>query len=255
MFFIFSKLLGFATNPAFWFFILLVFALLSKVEKRRKKALKWAVVWFMFFSNGVLFNEIRRLYEPDFVLPKNVKEHYKYGVVLSGMTYFNYDDTTAHFTNTSDRLMQAMRLYGLKKVDKILLTGGSSSIIAKDPRFREALFLQEFWWDSGLDSNDYIAEPNARNTYENALFTANILKKEGNPKVLLITSALHMPRSIACFKKQNIDFDYFVTNPAQSRASYSWTAFLLPNPSILNMWRSLIHEWIGMLAYKLKGYI
>ena len=79
----------------------------------------------------------------------------------------------------------------------------------------------------------------------------------GNPSIktgswLLITSATHMPRSVKIFEKQGIRIipipvDYQTANTLQ------WREFNITDGAVL--WNRLLHEYIGIVAYKLTGKI
>lgn len=77
------------------------------------------------------------------------------------------------------------------------------------------------------------------------------------PKVLLVTSALHMRRSEACFKKVGLtSFDTFSTDHYTGEVrEYYFDQYLIPNASTLSDWNRLTHEWVGYLMYRLKGYV
>lgn len=253
MFFILSKILSFLTAPSHWFFGLFLWALLSKKPKRRNRMLWLSFTVFYLFSNSVVYNEVRRAFEPEMKTAEDIAEPYDIGIVLSGMVYFNRDTRTAHFTEASDRLMQAVNLYSKGKIKRILVTGGSGNLEFQD--LKESDFLGEFLLGTGIPASDVLVEREARNTYENAINTAELLKNESYKNLLLITSGTHMPRSSKCFSKAGLSCDLYPTNPVYSRHYYNWKAWLLPNPSVLIGWQALFHEWIGIVAYRLKGYI
>lgn len=239
--------------PANWLFGFLVYSLITKNPKRKKVFFKLSLFMLFFFSNAIIYNEVRRLYEPKEILLEELGKVYDYGIVLTGMTYVNRETGSAHFSSGGDRLMQAVNLYGQGKIKKILITGGSSRIF--DNEYREATYLRSFLLNLGLPQEDVIAEYEARNTYENAAFTANLLAEKEYENLLLITSSQHMPRSIACFKKTGLDFDIFPTDPIYARVDYGIKSVLLPNPSVLGAWASMFHEWIGYLSYWVMGYV
>lgn len=253
MFFELSKILSFLTAPSHWFFGLFLWALLVKHPLRKKKLLWLSFGVFYLFSHSVLFNEIRRGFEPPSKTASDIVSPYDIGIVLSGMVYFNRDTKTAHFTEASDRLMQAVKLYSEGKIRKILVTGGSGNLEFQD--MKEADYLADFLSGLGIPAEDVLVEREARNTHENAKNTAEILKGQSYNRLLLITSSTHMPRSMACFTKVGLQCDAYPTNPVYSRASYNWRAWCLPNPGVLSGWQAVFHEWIGMVAYYFKGYI
>ena len=57
----------------------------------------------------------------------------------------------------------------------------------------------------GIPSEAVLIEGRSRNTYENAIETKKLLKARQIDKILLITSALHMPRALATFRTAGID--------------------------------------------------
>jgi uncharacterized SAM-binding protein YcdF (DUF218 family) len=109
----------------------------------------------------------------------------------------------------------------------------------------------------GVPEEDILLETEARNTYENALLAGEIIRKKfPQAPVLLITSAFHMRRASACFKKQGLLFDTFPGDYySRGRRKYGLTDFLLPQQEALLLWSKLFKEWMGMVAYKMAGYI
>jgi uncharacterized SAM-binding protein YcdF (DUF218 family) len=151
-------------------------------------------------------------------------------------------------------MIQALELYHDGKIHKILLTGGSGYINFQE--WKESSLIADVLLKSGVKKEDLILENNSRNTYENALFTADILKK-GNygSRYLIITSAFHMRRSLACFKKAGITGDTFSADTRFPAHINTLDKIIKPDAEYLWMWDALIHEWVGMLMYKLAGYI
>ncbi|MBI1185271.1 YdcF family protein [bacterium] len=252
LFFVSSKIFPFLIVPSHWFFALLLWAFFSRNPKRKKRRFAAALIFLFVFSNGFIFNEIKRLYSPEEIRADDLGKTYDYGIVLTGMTYVNRETDVAHFSSGGDRIMQAVDLYAKGHIKKILITGGSSRIF--DNEYREASFLRQFLLNLGIPEEDVIAESEARNTYENAVFTAALLKGSTYQNLLLITSASHMPRSAACFRRAGLVFDVFPTDPPYARSDYQLSTFLLPNAGVMSAWSSLLHEWVGFVAYKLKGY-
>jgi uncharacterized SAM-binding protein YcdF (DUF218 family) len=78
------------------------------------------------------------------------------------------------------------------------------------------------------------------------------LKKDA--KCLLVTSALHMPRSKACYDKAGLPTTIFPTDYYRQKHDNLLKLFFEPSSSKLFAWEALIHEWIGVITYKIKGY-
>ena len=106
----------------------------------------------------------------------------------------------------------------------------------------------------GVSKKDILIETNSRNTRENAMFSAKIIKEQfPNETPILITSAFHMRRSIGCFKKAEIGViplpvDFFTKHVRTDIRDF------IPNGGSFSLWSLLTHECLGLVVYKLLGY-
>jgi uncharacterized SAM-binding protein YcdF (DUF218 family) len=91
-----------------------------------------------------------------------------------------------------------------------------------------------------------------------------MLKAAGIQKVLLVTSAAHMPRSVALFEHEGIEVvpapvDFTVTREGMNNlASAGWQSTLisfLPNTSSLGLTTNVIKEYLGIWMYRLQGWL
>ncbi|MCB0429145.1 MAG: YdcF family protein [Flavobacteriales bacterium] len=249
MFFIFSKLIAFLTTPFFWVVLLMLYGW----WKKKRKALVAAGITLLVFSNSFILDEVSRQWEPPAVHLDTLARDYDVGIVLSGMV--SYDQTLERigFHESIDRMLQAVDLYKQGFIRKILISGGSGSILEDD---REALLLQEYFTRIGLPKEDILIEPESRNTHENAVNSSMLLKEHlPHGKYLLITSGYHMRRALACFRKEGIDADPFVTHRSSGPRKFIPDHLLLPSASTLAGWERLTHEWVGYLVYAVTGYV
>ena len=117
----------------------------------------------------------------------------------------------------------------------------------------EAALLRKFAIESGLSSDQIIIDPTSRNTHENAVNTAALVRERGYDKILLITSAFHMWRAEAAFNKQGLFPEVY---PVDFRTSDTITVFsFLPSVGALSGITGIIHELVGLAVYRLQGYI
>jgi len=255
MFFYLSKVLLFSINPFIWVLVLLSVSVFSKRKKLKKKTLIVGLILLFVFSNNVIFLEFTRLWEEQGTKIENVKQ-YNVGVVLGGIAEYNNDLERLSIRRGGDRIWQAIHLYHVGKIDKILISGDSGYMV--DKGLNEAKQLKELMVQEQIPSDDILIETISKNTYQNALESKKVLDNTPEKEsVLLITSALHMKRSIACFRKVGFtDFDYFTTDhfTGESR-SYYFDQYIIPNESVLTDWHRLIHEWVGYVTYWVMGYI
>ncbi len=195
-------------------------------------------------------------WEPDF---KDIETlpNYAVGIVLTGVT--NLDKTTydrTFFARGADRATHALQLYKLSKIKKILITGGQG-LNPINPN-TEAELLRDFLVIAGVDATDIMVENQAKNTYQNAVFAREKLDAHGyqiNEKQLLITSAFHMYRSKGCFDKAGVQTDTYPVDYYAHDPKFDLPSLLYPNPDALSHWHKLFKEWIGIVTYKVVGYI
>jgi uncharacterized SAM-binding protein YcdF (DUF218 family) len=102
-------------------------------------------------------------------------------------------------------------------------------------------------------------ESQSRNTYENGVFSRKIIENlnainanDSKKPWLLITSATHMYRSVKVFEKQGINV-ISVPVDYQTLHTLRWKLFYLNGGA--NLWSLTLHEYIGIVAYKLTRKI
>jgi uncharacterized SAM-binding protein YcdF (DUF218 family) len=160
-----------------------------------------------------------------------------------------------------DRVLYAAKLYLEKKAPIIIASGGRIDWnSAGQPEAADMAQLLEMM---GVPSDAIVQEPDSLNTYQNAVNVKKILDEKGIQKVLLVTSALHMPRSLLIFQRQKIDSiaaptDFLVSEAEMAIPNSSLGAIvlnLLPDSGRLETTTKAIKEYIGMIIYRLKGWI
>ncbi len=256
MFFLFSKLLAFAIKPLNWIVVLAALALFSKSQKRKKKALGWAVGLLVFFTSPVPLNLVLQRFEADPVAAASLQKTWDVGIVLGG--YSNFDTDAApdliDFSFSGTRFTQAVELFKMGKFRRILLCGGSGKILGDEKR--EADQSRLFLIKMGVPDSCILVERESRSTFENAIFCQKMLEKgQFGRSFLLITSAWHLPRAAACFRKAGLEFDVFPTDHQAELLSKKTFAVLQPDAEALFKWEFLVKEWLGIAAYRAKGAI
>jgi len=256
MFFILSKILFILIQPINWVIGLMLFALFSKKPLCKKRALIWASVLFLFFTNRLIFNQFAKAWELKTITADQIQQPYDIGILLGG--YSNSQVRPNHdrqnFSSRANRFLNAYELYKTGKVRKLLLTGGSGDLLQKNPS--EAENVYDFLVRVGVPPSDIIVEGKSRNTWENAIFTKEILDEQyPNANCLLITSAWHMRRSIGCYEKAGVKFTPFSVDFVTEKDRWAPENSLIPDRSGFYFWEMLVKEWVGCVMYKLQGYI
>lgn len=212
--------------------LLLLGIVLLYLEKNNKAKILLTVsfIWIGLFSHNQLSNfllkPLESQYEPLTKIPKDVKH-----ILLLGGDKYN-------------RGWEALRVYNLIPNSKIITSGYAGS--AHEP---EALINAKMLIASGVKKEDIIIHSTPKDTKEEAVKIKEVL---GNKPFILITSASHMPRAMAIFKKTGL-------NPIPSPTAYWYkengTVFSMPDGSSLSNSEKAWHEYLGIIWGKLRGHI
>jgi uncharacterized SAM-binding protein YcdF (DUF218 family) len=252
MFFILSKLLSFLISPIVWIFFLLVLAVISKNHKRKKKILIINLVLLFIFSNGFIQNEIFKLWEIPAIKISEGKK-FKFGIVLGGLSWEDTELKRIQFVRGGDRLFQAIDLYKNNCIEKILFTSGSAQL--DKPEAVEAFPVQKYLLSIGMPDSSIVIESSSKNTYENALFSSKIINDRNvKDTCLLITSAFHMRRAVACFEKLKIPVKAYSTDRYSGMRQFNIDMLFIPSAQVLLAWDIMFHEIFGYITYKAVGY-
>ncbi len=164
-------------------------------------------------------------------------------------------------SEAGDRILYGSRLYQQGKAPWLILSGGRIEWGGKGPS--ESADMAEIAQAMGVRGSAILQDPDSLNTYQNAVNVRKILERKGiKGPVLLVTSALHMPRSLLVFKRQGIEAiaaptDFIVSQQDfESNPSLQVTILnLLPDPTPLRQLTNALKEYIGIGVYRLKGWI
>ena len=211
----------------------------------------------VILTNPFLMHQTFRVYETPPVSMNTMRDTFDVGIVLGGFSNFDIDaiDDRLNFNQAVNRLTDAVVLYKKGLVKKLLITGGDGNLIGR--KSPEAEKTEPFLLQMGVRQEDILLENAARNTHENAVFTKQLLDSQRltNAKLLLITSASHMPRSIGCFKKVGLDITPFPAHFIGEKSNWKTSHWLTPDSKAFSNWESIFKEWIGYVVYYAKGYI
>lgn len=255
MFFVLSKILSFLVMPLTIVALLLLSSRVVRSQKWRKRLLWSGLILLFFFSNEFIANELMKVWEVDTVAFSTMKK-YRLGVVLTGTVIPQVQpDDRVYFSRGADRVVHTVQLYKLGLIEKILVSGGSGRLV--NIREREADRFKEVMMVMGVPDSVILLENQTRNTYESAREVKMILDSlQYSPgDCLLITSAFHMRRSLACYRKAGLPIDTFSTDFYAHQGTYFPDAFLIPKLDAFIIWHKLVREWVGMVAYWIAGYI
>jgi uncharacterized SAM-binding protein YcdF (DUF218 family) len=134
---------------------------------------------------------------------------------------------------------------------RLLLSGGASDLTSPEP-VTESAIARDLLVGIGVDPQRIELEERSRTTCENAEQSLLVAKPQAGERWVLVTSASHMPRAVACFRAVGFSVipypvDYRTRGPADLRR---------PVDSIgdgLQVLDLAAHEWLGLAGYRLLG--
>jgi len=229
-----TKLIGaFLTFPGFIVTFFLIAALLAAL--RRKKEGRFyliiALTMYLFSSSWFSYYLSRILSVPD------TADRGAYIVVLGGGVD-HYGAITEIGKQTLRRLYKGFELYQ-RQHRKIVVTGG---VVSKG--IPEGDLMKKVLLTWGVPERDIIMENRSRNTYENARFVRNLV---GDVPVTVVTSTLHMRRSLWFFKRYFSRVDHVQADvPVGFQQVY---LDYLPSGGAFYAWCEITHELAGLVAY------
>lgn len=152
----------------------------------------------------------------------------------------------------SDRYWYAVQLYNAGKSEKIILSGGN--LVQRAGFESEAFYARELLIAWGVPKDVILIEEDSRTTLENKIFVQPVLKGNNVNSILLVTSAIHMPRAFGLFKS----LPYQITPTSadvivrhNNKSALSW----LPSATAFNLTTVAMHEYYGLFYNNLKALI
>ena len=257
MFFLLSKILWIVINAfnVILALLMLGWMLLFKKPAAGKRLIGMGLLIIFFAGSGLLPGIMMRSLEnriPAGTIPSKINGV----IVLAGMV--NMESSRKgliELTEQSDRIIEGIIMLQKYPEAKLIITGGSG-YLKQGENLKEADYLKKLAISLGVNEERILIERNSRNTHEHAVALAKILRAKEGGQWVLITSAFHMPRSFGCFKKEGLNVipypvDYKTTSNAPNNFSL---ISLLPTIGNISNFGIAIHEWLGLVTYRLMNY-
>ncbi|HEX3019676.1 MAG TPA: YdcF family protein [Chitinispirillaceae bacterium] len=226
----------------------------------KKKSSIWcfivAGILLFLFSTRTVSNFLIEVLEKRYYSAQDLPDSCSAIVVLGGGGKMILPlQSGLEINDAGDRIIHGARLYKKGVCHRLITTGGWV-----DPAFKntppEGLHNALLLMEMGVDSSDIIIEKNAKNTHEHGPYIAQILDSLHLPrKIILVTSASHMIRSEAVFKKCGFIVYPAPTDYQKSSGKRAFIFNLFPNSGSLDLSNRALHEFYGILGYKLLGWI
>jgi uncharacterized SAM-binding protein YcdF (DUF218 family) len=157
---------------------------------------------------------------------------------------------TLELDSAAERIVATIELAKRFPKARIVVTGGSANLIAN--AVPEAPIAGQMLESFGVSADRIVLESASRTTDENATFSRQAVAPKPGERWLLVTSAYHMPRSIAVFRAAGFDVEAY---PVDWRTR-GWSDAAQPFDGLsrgLARTDIAVHEWVGLLTYWLAG--
>ena len=252
-----SKLFWVFLAPGNFLILLLLlgaFLAMSHIEARRNFGRKLCFdIAFLLFFFGIFPVGDWMLVPLENRFPPEVPAHID-GIVLLGsdeIPRISQQRGIPTMYEGSSLLMEVAALSKRYPQARLAYTGGSA-LIPPDPHDANAEVTKEALASIGVPVARMMFEGASRNTHENAMMAKQLVQPQPEQNWLLVTSAYHMPRSMAAFRAAGWNVypapTYYLTGGQLSTRLQFNLALHLQEMSIA------MHEYYGLLAYRLLGY-
>ncbi|HEY9700434.1 MAG TPA: YdcF family protein [Trichocoleus sp.] len=262
MFLFFSKLLPLFIYPVGLITILLLLALLLlwKRPKIAAACIASALILLLVSGNAAVAGQLVRSLETQYV-PTGALPKAEAIVVLGGGIKPQFPPRPwIDVAEAGDRSIYGAQLYLQGKAPLVILSGGR--IEWQGGGEPESSDMAKLVQALGVPRTAIAEDPTSLNTYENAVNVRKILQTRQINRVLLVTSAMHMPRAIQIFWKIGIEAipaptDFIMTqaNPQGDSSLQATMLTLLPEASYLQQFTLALKEYLGWIIYWLKGWL
>ena len=254
MLFSVSKIVGLLIEPynlaVSLVFVALALRLLRRWRRAQRVLVITAAALVLLFGFGPVANLLLYPLETAHARPPSLPSNPGAVIMLGGFTREPRDSPNFYeMTESADRFVEGVRLAHNFPKALLLITGGSSGVI--DRYYKEGDVVGSLALEMGLPVSRVRVDSESRNTHENAVYTKRLLASVKGPRIL-ITSAAHMPRAVACFEKAGVKV---IPWPVDYRRTGSGPGSWIPKPSSLMRSTAALHEYAGWLYYLLVGYV
>jgi len=252
--FFFSKLLTAITQPMFWLALWWALALLVLMQWRRPAVI---MLWSGLVLLGLLGfraipDALLRPLENRYPVPTAEAVDRHVGIIVLGGAVGHPESFAAHgqvpLGDAAERMTVPVGLLRQHPGLQLVFSGGEGRLLTTGTT--ESQLARAFYQQQGLPMAKVQFEEGSRNTRENAVQVAKLLGQRCQQPWLLVTSAWHMPRSMAEFEAEfsktgckvtpyPVDF---LTGTSTPLTEYSLAHSLL-------RWQTALHEWVGLLVY------
>jgi uncharacterized SAM-binding protein YcdF (DUF218 family) len=259
MFFILSKVLGFFTLPsdiAVSLAALGVVLLFTRFARAGRRLAVLGVVLLLIAGLSPLGNALMLPLEerfPRWDAARDAAQGAPAGIIVLGGAIgpeISAARGMPDLNESAERITATAALARQYPQARIVYSGGNARLVLTGGI--EADYAIDLLESLGIARTRVVAERQSRNTVENAEFSKKLVDPKPGERWLLVTSAYHMPRAIGVFRRAGFPVEAYPVDWRTRGPIDLW----LPFESVtagLRRTDTAVHEWIGLVAYRLTG--
>jgi uncharacterized SAM-binding protein YcdF (DUF218 family) len=252
-----SKLLNLLAQPLNWVLGLLLLSLLLRWLRPRGAGKPFAGALLVLVLLGfeplpdALISRLEGQY-PEVAADADLSRYAGIVVLGGALELGRISQQHLHplLNSSAERMTMAVALWQRHAGLQLVFTGGEGLLFGTGPT--EAERARAFFASLAVPQAALTLESRSTNTYENALFTRELPGLDARKPWLLMTSAWHMPRAMATFQKAGWNVTPYPVD-FRTGGSTPWSQYDLRLGA--DKWELLLHEWLGIAAYRLSGRI
>jgi uncharacterized SAM-binding protein YcdF (DUF218 family) len=264
VFYLLSKLLDVLLSPLVWGSVLLAAAVPWRDRKhsrfarrtRRRRRICGAVGLLVLFfaSSPPIANALFWMLEHSATSTYRPDTTYDAVILLGGVGEEEAMKASGQpsYNDNVERLVMTHRLLRDGHARVAIVSGASST--PELAAYGDSVVLTQQLVDWGTAKERVIAEDRAMNTRENAVFTKAIATARGFERVLIVTSAFHMPRAAECYAAVDMNVDTLAVDFRADPIAYHGLGKFLPRAHSMAMTSAVVRELFGRWIYRMKGY-
>lgn len=253
MFFSIAKIFWILCQPITFIAFLMIIGIVFFKTAFGRKFLVSVCSLFVFLGffpvgNNLLWY-LEDMYELPNVLPKKIDGIIVLGGAIEGK--LTYAHGQPQINDNAERMTEFVKLGRLYPNAKLVFTGGDGTLFQSSGK--ESTIASILFKDLGFTSPQLVFEDKSKNTYENMVFSRELVNPKPGEQWVLVTSAFHLPRSVAIFSSNGWQV---IPYPAGyiTEGRYDYT----PNAEVLGNYYKLqvaVREIVGIIAYTLTERI
>lgn len=229
--------------------VLLLASLVAALSRKRSLVLLClglSLIFLFSIGTGLLPRlALRTLQTATPLVDPQWKTHNAIVVLGYGSIKWPQADHISIPTLAYSRIMEAARLYfDCKKKSShciIIASGGDPA----GNQISEAELIARDLKALGIPETDFSLEPNSNSTFQNAQFVSPMIHSGQFDQVVLVTSGLHMRRSL-------LYFSHFLVNATAAPADHLRALHtLFPIAHNFSLMDMTLHEYLGLIRYQI----